>query len=1014
MCVTNVYIDRYPDGKEVEFRKISLCQYGGPVRPCHNNTTLENPVRKIQFGERTTEYLLAIGPSSTTPPPDDSTDDGSSDQATKGSRKKLALPSKPPRGLQRKERFIIVDEPPLPVRPRLLPPSLQPHDAYFSTRKDGDGDLITGGHERGRPFDSGETEIMVEERGMSHEAQMKVEERQKLERRLSTRPENRRHRVLYDDSVYRWEGINDNSRSNADLSGGPDSFDLEKLHVNTGNELGNGPNDESVHAFQDSDRNGLSSPLARPEPIFQEGGSPKRNNGLREQGSRDGISLSTTRDRPVVGPDHERMEQSMGKSSSIDKGSRRKVAEALSAIGEYLRTATPDQVDDSKFKHGKAFDYPKIPGEEQRNPDLNRIRGHYNRSRDVEENLSPDPRRQASRSSFTSNVNSGLDIEPVSTSNLSSPESLVETFNIEYEHPSVAQSAKRNTSTQGTERLIRSKDTSWRGKEKASSSGRESGFHRFHENILLKPILIAKDWGEVVKPYQYEDAETDLESTVTSTTQKHPIEDERDDLAAAWISQVRKRRLRKKGTFANSQKRTISQQTGSSTDDEDMYPVTIESANKEGFYNRRLRRKVGGWRTSLIFDDPPPRMDGAHEVESGEEFIEEDTNEDEGDEAGSIGMKSLFPEGAKLPHPPKTGEEEEATTYSLQKIVAEIRANKSLTESGTMVSTPEKGPDQDLDDTLIFKSYDLFKSREEPTLEEITSRAISRTSAQSVMEMEPKPNAKANNHGDISRSSSKESLQSLVDSIFSIASLSSASTTPIADNAFQRVLVILKSDGILKALYEELTTKTSAAKFNRNFGTLLKRFAVDLEKEATCWNEQRTAQFVRSRARIFAQYISNSVYPFRNSHEPQRITVEKDKDKAESSEDSDFEEPDEFQELEKFIINSNAFQTLRENIRGFLGLEPSLPASHDVVPERGAKTLLAELPFAKDEEHSFTDEIVCSMRDASQYQQSPWPLTGFGQKLRNLLLPVKPIPNGMPRVWWQCVGFKFDRGKQLS
>jgi hypothetical protein len=58
MCVTNVYVDRYPDGKDVKFRQTSHCPYGKPGRPCKKLSTLENPVRKIQFGESTTEYLM--------------------------------------------------------------------------------------------------------------------------------------------------------------------------------------------------------------------------------------------------------------------------------------------------------------------------------------------------------------------------------------------------------------------------------------------------------------------------------------------------------------------------------------------------------------------------------------------------------------------------------------------------------------------------------------------------------------------------------------------------------------------------------------------------------------------------------------------------------------------------------------------------------------------------------------------------------------------------------------------
>jgi hypothetical protein len=62
MCITNIYTDRFPDGKEVEFRKTDYCQYGSPDRPCDKLSEVENPVRIIQYGEHTTEYMLTMAP----------------------------------------------------------------------------------------------------------------------------------------------------------------------------------------------------------------------------------------------------------------------------------------------------------------------------------------------------------------------------------------------------------------------------------------------------------------------------------------------------------------------------------------------------------------------------------------------------------------------------------------------------------------------------------------------------------------------------------------------------------------------------------------------------------------------------------------------------------------------------------------------------------------------------------------------------------------------------------------
>ena len=48
-------------------------------------------------------------------------------------------------------------------------------------------------------------------------------------------------------------------------------------------------------------------------------------------------------------------------------------------------------------------------------------------------------------------------------------------------------------------------------------------------------------------------------------------------------------------------------------DDEDLQPVAFKGANEMGSSARRLRRKIKGERTSLIFDDPPPRIEDEDE-----------------------------------------------------------------------------------------------------------------------------------------------------------------------------------------------------------------------------------------------------------------------------------------------------------------------------------------------------------------------------------------------------------------
>lgn len=144
MCVTNIYVDVYPDGKRREFRQTSPCQYGLPGRPCAKTSTLENPPRKIQFDELPTEYMFTqyqrTFPAATplTPPRSSggsthrrsggyvsSSDDGhrrrkdSKGRSTESSKRKEKKEKKEdrPKREHRKERIVIVDAPPTPRTP---------------------------------------------------------------------------------------------------------------------------------------------------------------------------------------------------------------------------------------------------------------------------------------------------------------------------------------------------------------------------------------------------------------------------------------------------------------------------------------------------------------------------------------------------------------------------------------------------------------------------------------------------------------------------------------------------------------------------------------------------------------------------------------------------------------------------------------------------------------------------------------------------------------------------------
>lgn len=89
----------------------------------------------------------------------------------------------------------------------------------------------------------------------------------------------------------------------------------------------------------------------------------------------------------------------------------------------------------------------------------------------------------------------------------------------------------------------------------------------------------------------------------------------------AWVEKQRaeRRRIRRS---SSSIKRNFTQSLGSGSDDEDIVPLGPLEANDPGSSARRLRRRTqDGW-SSLIFDDPPPRIDEMEEPESCEEVVE--------------------------------------------------------------------------------------------------------------------------------------------------------------------------------------------------------------------------------------------------------------------------------------------------------------------------------------------------------------------------------------------------------
>ncbi|KAK1246591.1 hypothetical protein MKX08_000393 [Trichoderma sp. CBMAI-0020] len=87
------------------------------------------------------------------------------------------------------------------------------------------------------------------------------------------------------------------------------------------------------------------------------------------------------------------------RTSTVDSGNRRKVANMLISVGNALGNKAHNWVDDYD-KSGKALDFPELPGEIWKNPNLPKIRHTYNVPRDAEGNATPLPRSRSRAGSY--------------------------------------------------------------------------------------------------------------------------------------------------------------------------------------------------------------------------------------------------------------------------------------------------------------------------------------------------------------------------------------------------------------------------------------------------------------------------------------------------------------------------------------------------------------------------------------------------------------------------------------
>lgn len=188
--------------------------------------------------------------------------------------------------------------------------------------------------------------------------------------------------------------------------------------------------------------------------------------------------------------------------------------------------------------------------------------------------------------------------------------------------------------------------------------------------------------------------------------------------------------------------------------------------------------------------------------------------------------------------------------------------------------------------------------------------------------------------------SATESVVSVADSIFSAMSLatgSSMSSLSVSQTATDRLVRLLLEDATIKSLCEDALRENgmSRERFERNLSRLLKGFAVELRKEAQTREQRQAAHLVRFRARNSAHVICSTLRKEKGQKTSNNVSdsgaanllnieeaemecdldIDDDSDSAsESSEDS----PDDFQHLELFVKDSQAFELFREKLRIFI------------------------------------------------------------------------------------------------
>ena len=235
------------------------------------------------------------------------------------------------------------------------------------------------------------------------------------------------------------------------------------------------------------------------------------------------------------------------------------------------------------------------------------------------------------------------------------------------------------------------------------------------------------------------------------------------------------------------------------------------------------------------------------------------------------------------------------------------------------------------------------------------------------------------------RLSRTSSLASISESVFSTVSGSSKSSIRGFEGASEQLALLLIENSKLQPLWEEAAVAVPLDRLERNLTRLLRIFAAELKEEAVTVQERRLAHFIRAEAKHSAHLIRREI-------DANDELWESNQKLDESESDDGDDEPLNFKQLEKFLINSLAFETFRKNLRQFIS--PQLQSSGN--KEETERELWSILPFAESQPGDAVPDVWRDLKGLKSFSRSLL-------KPRNKLFKHPPIAKGTKRITWTCV-----------